>query len=496
MPRPITKLISSLAILAVSLSFVGGAEAESARDRESAGSVVQVRCVTDQGGSKATGFVWPQPGFVVTALHAVAACPSILVFSEPAMKQSAARLESVLLEADLALLRLSDDMGLTAIAHQQDEPNPRGSYYIWGYPLVEEEMSGKRLDFADGWKGGMTKLGTAFASGELYDLFDAQDYPTEDTQILRVASTIQPGHSGAPILSTLDGRVVAIADGGLLDGWRGVNWSIPAHIYLARLQTSLDPFPKSRPQEKGLFSQTTAVEGAASRVPLGAVPEAGSASESAGSLGELVLVRTISLADLAAIMAAEQDDFFGEMVPLILEQAQGLSPPPDLSFDIYEDFRTGSTIGVPAGLALFWDDEIGALLGFGESDAVILIIGVLRSASYEEARDLAPQTFIEGFSWFANWQEDPAGFAYDHRDDEIEHANHAGFYAGRHAGFQAAGEDMTGEEVSLQISLTVSGRDLLGYAFLSVSSKMTDRDWVNYMMMQLGAEKLSDFAIK
>lgn len=489
MPSRTPRLFAAVATLAFCVAGQGSALAE--KDKVSAGSVVQVRCVTDQGGSKATGFVWPTRGFVVTALHAVAACPSILVFSEPAMEQSEAKLESVLLEADLALLRLEDDMGLAPIAHQQDEPNTRDSYYIWGYPLVEEEMSGKRLEFADGYKGGVTNLGTAFASKQLDDLFAAQDYPTEDTQILRVASTIQPGHSGAPILSTLDGRVVAIADGGLLDGWRGVNWSIPAHIYLARLETSGDAFPTSRPQEKGLFSQATAVQGPATEVTLqSSSGNPGNPGEDGnlGDLGELVLVRSLTLADLASVMQREGDDFWGELVPSIHSIAQDLSPPPEFSFDIYEDFVTGSTIGVPAGLEIFWDDEIGALVAFGESDAVVLVVAVFRFESYEEAREIAPLAFVDIFYEGIDWTQDPAGFQFDPENDSFEYANNAGFFAGV--------EQHSGDTLDLQISMTVSGRDFLGYAVLSLPDMMSDRDWVNHMMMQLGAAKLSDFALK
>ncbi len=486
MPSRTPKILAAVATLAFCLAGQGSALAE--KDKVSSGSVVQVRCVSDQGGSKATGFVWPTRGFVVTALHAVAACPTILVFSEPAEEQSEAKLESVLLEADLALLRLEDDMGLAPIAHQQEEPNTRDSYYIWGYPLVEEEMSGKRLEFADGYKGGVTSLGTAFASKQLDDLFATQSYPTEDTQILRVASTIQPGHSGAPILSTLDGRVVAIADGGLLDGWRGINWSIPAHIYLAQLKTSSDAFPTSRPEEKGLFSQATAVQGPATEIALKSSSGNHSEDGNSGGLDELILVRSLTLADLAAVMQREGDDFWGELVPSIHSIAQNLSSPPDLSFDIYEDFVTGSTIGVPAGLETFWDDEIGALVAFGESDSVALVVAVFRFDSYEEAREIAPLAFVDIFYEGIDWTEDPAGFQFDPENDGFEYANNAGFFAGV--------EQSSGDTVDLQISMTVSGRDFLGYAVLSVPDKMSDRDWVNHMMMQLGAAKLSDFALK
>ncbi len=491
MPNRLTRALVAKALVAsacLALPASWGASALAEKDRESARSVVQIRCISDQGESKATGFVWPERGSVVTALHAVAACPEILVFSEPKREQTRARVTSVLLEADLALLQLEQDLGIEPIAHLTDEPNTRGDYYIWGYPLVEEEMSGKPLDFADGWKGGVTSLGSAFESEELHELFDAQNYPTEETKILRVASTIQPGHSGAPIISTVDGRVVAIADGGLEDGWRGVNWSIPAHIYLAKLQGSDDDHPTVRPDADGLFSQTTAVQGGAKEIAVKAAPGGMPSQDGGAGESQLVHVRSLSLDALDAIMKREGDDWWGELVPAIHSYADHLSPPPDLSFDIYEDFVTGSTIGVPAGLEIYWDDEIGALAAFSDSNAVALFVAVFTFENYEQARDLAPHAFFNVFSDGVIWSEDLSGFAYSHQEDDLQHANFAGFYDGK--------DQVTGEALDLQISLTVSGPDILGYAVLSVEDQMQDRDWVHNMMMQLGAAKLSDFAIK
>ena len=45
-------------------------------------SVVQVRCALPEGEMKATGVVWPEPGLIVTALHAVAGCEEVVVYSE------------------------------------------------------------------------------------------------------------------------------------------------------------------------------------------------------------------------------------------------------------------------------------------------------------------------------------------------------------------------------------------------------------------------------
>ena len=53
-----------------------------AQSETAARSVVLIRCALPGGVAKATGFVWPEPGLVVTALHAVAGCAEIEVSSE------------------------------------------------------------------------------------------------------------------------------------------------------------------------------------------------------------------------------------------------------------------------------------------------------------------------------------------------------------------------------------------------------------------------------
>lgn len=53
---------------------------------------------------------------------------------------------------------------------------------------------------------------------------------------------------------------MAIADGGLLGGWRGINWSIPADIYLPRLPHSTDPIPDAVSEQAQLFSAYAVAE--------------------------------------------------------------------------------------------------------------------------------------------------------------------------------------------------------------------------------------------
>ena len=74
-----TRAALSAALAALALSDAGFAQTP---DQISARGVVQIRCTLPDGEMKATGFVRPEPGFIVTALHAVAGCNEVLIYSE------------------------------------------------------------------------------------------------------------------------------------------------------------------------------------------------------------------------------------------------------------------------------------------------------------------------------------------------------------------------------------------------------------------------------
>lgn len=105
-------------------------------------------------------------------------------------------------------------------------------------------MLNLKVQFAGGLKCGITMLELAYTDDDLNKLFSAQTYPQRGTQTLRVGRPLVKGHSGAPIFDP-EGRVVAIADGGLGGGTKTVNWSISAHIYLDKLLISENEVPQN-----------------------------------------------------------------------------------------------------------------------------------------------------------------------------------------------------------------------------------------------------------
>ena len=113
--------------------------------------------------------------------------------------------------------------------------------------------------------------------------------------------------------------MVAIADGGLLDGYRGINWSIPAFLYLDQLPNSTAPIPQQRSVWAALYSKVTAAPPVSESSPLTKTETISGAGE------ELRHVRTISLGVLEEILkpgeAAPEGVAEGE-VPAEAEEAE------------------------------------------------------------------------------------------------------------------------------------------------------------------------------
>ena len=471
---------AKLTAAVAALTFSGASYAQTA-DQISARGVVQIRCALPDGEMKATGFVWPEPGFVVTALHAVAGCDEVLIYSEVSKRETlATQVARAHLEADLALLRIDDDLGLKAVPFQGLMSNTRDIFYAWGYPHVAAEMIDLRVEFAGGLKG-ITTLGTAFEGKDLRELFKTQPYPGPETQIMRVTTTLQPGHSGAPIFDT-QGRVVAIADGGLLGGWRGINWSIPAHVYLPKLRISTDPVPAEVSAWSGLYSAVTAEKSVT-------VATAALTSAPDTPMSALRLVRRVPLTAFEAEMRAE-DEYFEETLDFI-RAVLGDEFTDAQKFDIYEDPITGATIGVPAGVELRWNDDLGAAEYVVNRDNVVfkMTTGVHRAASFDAAMDYGRNTFAAVIASIAELEDSPSDIVYE---TDPEYPDEA-YYEGDTFGVDLA----TGNYAEVYLEMMVLERDFLGSALYIIESdeNFDDKDEAFALIFEIGANYLTDFAL-
>ena len=139
----------------------------------------------------------------------------------------------------LALLKLDRDLGLKPIDLVTSPPDTRAEYYTWGYPHAVNEMIDTWTRIGGGQSGGATTLGSGVPRGRAVE------------RAVRGAKLPDQGHGdpaadhngpARPVRArrswTANGRVVGIVDGGLLGGWRGINWSISALHYLPGLPAS------------------------------------------------------------------------------------------------------------------------------------------------------------------------------------------------------------------------------------------------------------------
>lgn len=395
--NPLTSFLATMRLSMILGLFATSLLAES--EDESAHSVVKITCKTGENQlMKASGFVWPQPGYVVTALHAVAGCLEVTVFSESAKSQTGVlSLESVDLEADLALLRLEDDLGMKPVPFVTTPPALNERHSIWGYPAYAEYMENRGVDFSKGLSGALLSLGSAFSSEELRSLFRSQNYPTRRTQILRVTSNTQPGHSGAPIFDA-NGKLVAIHNGGLKGGWLGMNWSIPAHVYLPGLPTSPDLPPTEVSHWAALQSAVTVDVQKTIFMSSGDPPQTTSDAEEKQGWH---YYGWLPLAAIAENYALSGDTEFEKSFDIIRTVHVKKNAFDNIGFDIWRYGDSNATVAVPSGM----DADYGAdeILFTSKDDLFELEVSTRQANSFSKAFQDGLKPFFNDYQSYFEW---------------------------------------------------------------------------------------------
>jgi hypothetical protein len=299
-----------------------------------------------------TGWCYNDALHIVTALHVVAGIPDkdISVFSEVSKKRTNAKVIKVLKEADLALLELASDIGLKPLTLDVVDPNSTNEFYVWGYPHGIPSMAGDYIRFSLS-HGNQPILNNLLQNEKLKEDLEKQKYPQLNAKILRVSSTIQPGHSGAPIINNT-GKVIGIADGGLRAGTARLNWAFPASLYVPQLYSSNErPFPVERSIQSNLYSSNIIVT------------ENNSAEEQYELIETDVLNNTTGNDNqsVTKTWTASYDEITETLFDDDIEDIKALSSEfninmADTWYDVYEDYNTGATITIPAGENLVYDN--------------------------------------------------------------------------------------------------------------------------------------------
>ncbi len=443
-------------------------------------SVVQIQCRLPDGKSLvSTGFSWREPQQVVTALHGAAGCSSLNVYSEVSEQRSPARVLRVHLESDLALLQLERAIGLRPLAHAASLPDmERERFTVIGYPQGIRTLDTDTVRFTPGVRGWTTTLDVFDSLQGKVDLFAGISHPLKSATIFRVKSLLQPGQSGAPIVDS-QGRVVAIVSGGMLDGDRGLNWSIPAHVYLPKLPDSPNPPPKVASPWTAHF---------ASREPL--APRSEPALPSPPAPPDAQALRRLHTRSLDAVEAmlrrtGRWDEDGGNIT--IIRQILGAQQAARLGIDVLYHPPTGATFGVPSGLPVRWNAALNRLEAATPGGSSRLFIGVSVAPSFAQAKTDGKRAFIDGLMPLARWEVSPQTLELREGADD-EYAQWANFFDGR---------DAQGRQVSLNLAVKALGRGVLGYAILSpkdIAASLPPDELALHLMMQYGIHHYSDFA--
>lgn len=486
--------------------------------QRSAKSVVQVTCRRAGSAESGTGFVWSKPTYVVTALHVVAGCDRITVYSESQKDARDARVIAVHLESDLALLELDSELGLTPLKHATLQPNLTAEHEIWGYPHSIPAMKSDDIRFSRGLEETQT-LKSIFRSSEQFEReLGKQGYPKLTAQILRLSSIIQPGHSGAPIFDQ-DGLVVGIGDGGLRSGVARLNWAIPTRVYLPQLKISKDSIPAARSLQSSLFGASLEVSempGAFSDSLQSFTPE----TVSFGEQQTLQKTWTTSLTTLLWLATAKKvqdfkawserfskktDSRFLSLVisnminpaatknlseHFLLPDHKSLEELPYTAIDVYEDFATGAAVAIPSGVSFRYDERAGLLLAQSESQQLEMIVQIVHNKTWErgvQAKD-AFEAYLEQLNEGLAWQaesDEPDVSEYDEREAfwKLEKSRFVLDNGGR-------------KHLQMHGTLTIDDNDFLGVAVVVRDPyAFPAKDWLNFFMMRACA-KFASFSIR
>ena len=421
----------------------------------------------------ATGFCWQQSLHVVTALHAVAGVDEIKIIRNDG-KTTTAKIISVLLEADLALWRLDADLGLKPLALADVNPNAGKSYTIWGFPHAVYKILDTEVRLSRSLEASPV-LNDIIHGDDLKYQLEKQKYPSTNAKILKIGSTIQPGQSGAPLL-TSDGKVIGVADGGLRGGAALLNWGMPAAYYVPKLHNSQDLIPRTVSLQSSLYSSssTTIDEDATDEEVFMAIQQEAQANTVSMGGQSITKTWTASYNDIIGTMSEEDKaDINAIMKAFDLDMR-------DTWYDIYEDFGTGATISIPYGE--YFAVQNGWYYTCNADASICYYVLPFDAHTYQNAKDQAIALFNKTFP--SNlWINDPESEDDFYEDDENYEAS---LTLDRNAA--------DGSGFKLQYTVDIIGQDML-FAYIIYNSNNLQYDgFVKQFFHFSLAMEMRDFA--
>jgi S1-C subfamily serine protease len=435
-----------------------------------------------------TGFCWQESMYVVTALHVVAGVNEITVHNSSG-KSSGASIVNVLLEADLALLKLNSNLGLIPLKLEPVNPNLGNNFTVWGFPHAVFKMQDNEIRLSRSLEANPI-LDHLINGDKLKYELEKQKYPSPNVSILKIASIIQPGQSGAPLL-TSDGKVVGVADGGLRGGTALLNWAMPAATYVPRLSSSRDPIPSTVSIQSSLYSSSTTI--LAEGMPADSEEEsdedetdydyyqilASEESENTIHMNGHYITKTwtASFNDIISTLSMEEA---GEIMQVLDDFDVNMD---DTYYDIYEDYDSGATISIPYGEQ--FDVADGWFYTCNADQSLCYYVLPYESDNFEAANYQAIElfnSFLESGDW-----EIQGDYEEDDETEFDEYEEEATYSFTR----LAANE---GDDRVLQYTANIIDSGLLVGILIYDESEMDDNNYRKQFLHFLLALEMRDFA--
>lgn len=407
-------------LLACLLSLSFHSYSKNYSDIVSAKSVVKLTCYynsTSVGNDANTssGWCWKNPLYIVTTLHSVAGVNKIYVRSASGATCTA-KVIKVFREGDLALLKLSKSLNLKPLELANVSANSSSTFHIWGFPHGIHEMQGDPIKFSRSLRSVPT-LNDIITGHDLKKKLITQGYPLPKAKIIRISSIIRPGHSGAPIM-TSSGKVVAVADGGLRGGVARINWAMPVS-YVTKLLYSYESIPTKVSIQNNLYSHHYTVSTGADSENNESVLENIDKENSLTAKGATVYKSWSTTFE--SIYSTLDNDTRKEVRDIIDEGNQDIYDWfKNVSYDVYEDTKTGISVPIPKGFDFSYNDEF-ELFQLGKGESFGLFFRMVETSSFEEAYDGADLFTENIISEFNNTVSSDFEDDYDELDEDDEY---------------------------------------------------------------------------
>ncbi|MCB0122982.1 MAG: trypsin-like peptidase domain-containing protein, partial [Caldilineaceae bacterium] len=174
-----------------------------------------------------TGFLVAEMVGVVTALHGIVDCTTIgAVSADGKITWGQMALRAVDIERDVAVL-WSPDLDLAQLDGLQPSPVAPSALVgealqIVGYPFGLASQATTVVTTVRA----LEPLNALIPVDDLYTDFVRRESPAIDREVFNLATVLEPGLAGAPILDDA-GRLVGVSGGGLRDGTLARSWGFP-----------------------------------------------------------------------------------------------------------------------------------------------------------------------------------------------------------------------------------------------------------------------------